>query len=111
MQFDRSEANTFGQVDDDELFSALRQRQGEDQPVRSRRHRLDAGAARNLDRWGGEPMSSRGCGSAARHPAGNDRDQSSETDGEHHSHHYNQKLERAHGDHTAARHPCESAGL
>src|SRR5947207_15546252 len=33
MQFDRAEANTFRQVDDDELLSAFGQRQGQDQPV------------------------------------------------------------------------------
>src|SRR5271167_117591 len=77
MQFDRFEANTLRQVDNDELPPALGQRQGEDQPVRARRHRLDAGAARNVDRRGGESVSSHGGGSAARYPAGDERDQSS----------------------------------
>ncbi len=111
MQFDRSQANALRQVDDDELPSSVGQRQGEDQPVRARRHRLDAGAARNVDQRGGELTSSRGGGSAARHPARNDRDQSSETDDQHHAHHDNQDLERTHRDHPAIRHPCESAGL
>src|ERR1700730_6784451 len=97
MQFDRSETNALHQVDDDELPSALGKRQGEDQPVRSGRHRLDASAARNVDRRGGELMSSRGVGSAARYPTGNDRDQSCKTDDEHHAHHDNQDLERTHG--------------
>jgi hypothetical protein len=96
MQFDRAEPNALRQVDDDELPSALGQRQGEDESVRSGRHRLDASAARNVDRRGGEPMSSRGGGSAARYPAGNDHDQSSKTDDEHHAHHNNQDLERTH---------------
>jgi len=96
MQFDRSETNALRQVDDDELPSAVGQRQREDQPVRVRRHRLDAGAAWDVDRRGGEPMSSRGGGSAARYPAGNERDQSSKTDDQHHAHHDNQDLERAH---------------
>jgi len=96
MQFDRAEPNALRQVDDDELPSALGQRQGEDQSVRSGRHRLDPSAARNVDRRGGELMSSRGGRSAARYPAGNDHDQSSKTDDEHHAHHDNQDLERTH---------------
>jgi putative endonuclease len=43
-------------------------------------------------------MHSRGGGSAARYPARNERDESSETDDQHHTHHDNQDLERAHGD-------------
>src|SRR3984893_2749509 len=97
MQFDRSETNALNQVEADELPSALGQRQGEDQPVRSGRHRLDASAARHVDWHGGELMNSRGGGSAARYPAGNDHDQSSKTDDEHHAHHNNQDLERTHG--------------
>src|SRR5947209_14742239 len=75
MQFDRAEASTLRQVEDDELPSPVGQRQGEDQPIRTRCHRLDAGAARNVDRRGGEAMSSRCGGSAARPPAGNDHHQ------------------------------------
>ena len=97
VQFDRAEADALRQVNDDELPPALRQLQREDQPIRLGRHRLDTGAARNVDRRAVEPMSSRGGWSAARHPAGNDNDQSSETDNEHQAHHDNQDLEGAHG--------------
>jgi len=37
-----------------------------------------------------------GGGSAARNPAGNERDQSGKPDDQHHAHHDNQDLERAH---------------
>ena len=60
-----------------------------------RRHRLDAGAARNFD-LPGRLSYERRSGGSARYPAGNDGDQSSETDDQHYAHDDNQDLERAH---------------
>jgi hypothetical protein len=96
MQLDSSEANAFGQIDDDELSSPLGQSQRKDQPVRPGRHRLNAGPPRNIDRRAGEFANGR-CGwPTARYSARNERYQGSETDDQHHTHHDNKDFERSH---------------
>src|SRR5262252_3722776 len=96
MQFDRAEPSAARQIYHQELSSALGQHQRKDQPVGCGRHRLDARAARNVDCRAGKHTDRGVRGSAARDPACDDGDQSSEADNEHHAHHYYQNLERAH---------------
>jgi len=96
MQLDRAEPNAGGQIDNQELPAALGQRQRNHEPVQPNRHRLDAGIARNVNRRAAKHASRRRPGSPARYPAGNDRDQSSEAHDQHHAHHDNKDLERAH---------------
>src|SRR5271169_6525534 len=53
-QLDRAEARARSQIDDDELSSAFRQDQFQDEAVRPDGDRLDPSVARDIDRGGGE---------------------------------------------------------
>jgi len=95
-QLDRAETGACRQIDDDELSAAFGQRQSQDEAIRPGCHRLDARATRNVDRRGCERAGNIRWRAAARHSAGDDRDQSCEPDNEHDAHHDDQDFEPTH---------------
>jgi hypothetical protein len=97
MQFDRTQTSAGRQIDDQKLAIAVRQFQPDHEVVPTGRHRLDAGAARDIDRPSESPRGFRRRGAAVRYSADNSDDEGSETADNHDPHHDNKNFERAHG--------------
>lgn len=86
MQLDRAETGAGCGVEDDKLALAIGQDQVQDQAVWRSRHRLDPRPARDLGGGRRERPVGIHRGAAARHPAGNDRDDDAKPHDKDHAH-------------------------